>query len=419
MEISLINRLIFVASVINTFLYYIVNYFGNVSCQFGSLLVLFILVTLYAIVNREKTLVLLFFLVSFFTYLMSRDFFVIIVSCFIDEIDDIFVLNDRSQTLKFSGLYISLLFLFWGNYFFLYKFPVINRDAELITCNRTVYIRRFSLFMFYLTMIFRILQIVIAGHSMMVNSYANVDATPSTSHAVVLLAFLNTVSFIFYINTFPSKKTILRPLLCFIILTVFSVFMGERGSVVYTLLFVLIYFMSRDYYLAYPNRFLSKKIWWGLYLSIPFILIGLNLFAFIRSSEEVKSNGFLMDLIGFFLQQGGSSNLIYLVDDYKYSLPNTNLSYTFGPLINYVKDIFHLNTNLGWDSFTYEALYGNNLGATLTYITNPSYYYSGGGLGTQYIAELIADFGYIGVIVYNLFLGILLRYLSYDVKKIY
>ena len=59
------------------------------------------------------------------------------------------------------------------------------------------------------------------------------------------------------------------------------------------------------------------------------------------------------------------------------------------------------------------ALYGNNLGASISYIVLGSRYLNGHGLGTQYIAELFVDFGIIGIIIFNLFIGYILTRLTY------
>ena len=41
-------------------------------------------------------------------------------------------------------------------------------------------------------------------------------------------------------------------------------------------------------------------------------------------------------------------------------------------------------------------------------MVNPNYYYSGGGFGTQYIAEIYTDFGYWGIGICSFILGLLL-----------
>ena len=99
-------------------------------------------------------------------------------------------------------------------------------------------------------------------------------------------------------------------------------------------------------------------------------------------------------------------------------LPDTNQSYTMGPIINCFRNGF-LGQILGYSLLSTSsqdvalATYGNNLGATVTYLMAESYCFIGGGFGTCYVAELAVDFGYAGVIIYNFFLGWLFNNINY------
>ena len=418
MKLVLNNKITFFFSLLVSLLYYAAFWADMLLWQFAMLISLYAILLLYAVFNRQKTIILLFFLIAFFVFLLGKDFFLICAAPLLpDDVKQVVSVDEYSQRIKFFALYHSLLFLFLGNLFSLKLFKSYNTEEKVVDKASSSYIKRVSLLLFYLTTFFTVWQIIVKANSVFTYSYANLDATINLPHSVVLLSFLNTLSFVYYLNTYPNKKEIVKPLVIFVFLTISSVLMGTRGTVMTTLLFLLIYFMSRDCYKQKTERFLKKKFWYTVFFATPFVLIGLNLFVFVRSSEEVVSKGFLMDVAGFFIQQGGSSDLIYLVEDYRSSLPKTNISYTFGPIINYFNDFLGITSNKCFDFLTYEALYRNNLGATLTYLINPNYYYSGGGLGTQYIDELIADFGGWGVILFNFFLGVLLRYLSFDVPK--
>ena len=124
----------------------------------------------------------------------------------------------------------------------------------------------------------------------------------------------------------------------------------------------------------------------------------------------------MYDLVGFFVQQGFSYGLIPNVIDNKEHLPKGNTSYTFGPVINMIKYSTVCQViGIGEKEPTFEEipLKGNNLGATITWLSEPNYYMKGGGYGTQYIAELYADFGLIGVIVGSLFLGVVISKMTF------
>ena len=54
------------------------------------------------------------------------------------------------------------------------------------------------------------------------------------------------------------------------------------------------------------------------------------------------------------------------------------------------------------------ALNMNSFGQFVTYMVAPSKYLAGGGLGSCYIAELVADFGVVAVVAGNLIYGLLI-----------
>lgn len=120
---------------------------------------------------------------------------------------------------------------------------------------------------------------------------------------------------------------------------------------------------------------------------------------------------FLIHAISFFQGQGVSVNVIGYAKECEGTYPETNISYTFGPIIqelkhNPVSNFFGLFPF--YKSQELEAVYhNNNFGATITYLVDPQRFLGGGGLGSSYIAEAWVDFGYVGIIVVNFVFGIL------------
>ena len=146
----------------------------------------------------------------------------------------------------------------------------------------------------------------------------------------------------------------------------------------------------------------------------PIAIVLLSLYNFWRNGMSAHYYGFWNEFFNFFTTQGGSIRIIGYEKQFHNMLPETNVSYTFGPIINWYKYGFLGNIIsffTGQEFIAIEgskikmALYGNNLGATITYLVMPGNYLAGIGLGTQYIAELNSDFGYAGVILFNVFLG--------------
>ena len=146
---------------------------------------------------------------------------------------------------------------------------------------------------------------------------------------------------------------------------------------------------------------------------IPIIVVGLSTYNVTRNGNAIDNFNPFSSFGKFFIDQGGSVDIISYAQKYKGQLPNTNVNYTFGPFINYAKrgtiaKILRGDKNETDLSKEDVALYGNNLGATISYLAMKNRYLRGEGLGTEYIAELYIDYSYYGVIIYNFILGMLL-----------
>lgn len=86
--------------------------------------------------------------------------------------------------------------------------------------------------------------------------------------------------------------------------------------------------------------------------------------------------------------------------------------YSFGALIdyfgnNYISRIVTGSAPLKVGSAEL-ATEGNSLDAAITYLESPEFYFNGGGMGSSFIAEAWHDFGYIGIMFFSIFYGVVL-----------
>ena len=368
---------------------------------------------MYAYKGKQYTIILFVFLSTFFVYLLGRDLILYLYDF------DTFVVNPFStETLChiYFSMHLSLFFIYIG-------FLISNVKRKIVFNNindyKQIQIKKISKKIFYYTIPFKIVTVFFAAYNMIKYSYVDLYANKLSSLYVFdRLSQINYLCFILFLMTYPSKKEMFPLLKIVIPVYSLSILGGSRGDMMYFLLFIFAYLMYRDYMSKskkkYEEIFITRKVKIILLSIAPFLLVFLTIFANIRSKTEIESNGFYSDLLSFFIQQGGSYSLIGFSKEYATSLPTTNISYTFGPILQFIEPLYapkHL------DHLTYDAIYGNNLGATMTYLTNPSYYYRGGGLGTQYIAEIYTDFGYIGIVFFSWLLGILLVKMRFFYSK--
>lgn len=378
---------------------------------FLNLIVYWLILVYYAVKNKQNSIVLLFFLITFFTFLLGNFFFVRFWG-----FDTTYLFSDEILLHVYFSLYLSLFAIYCG-------FSLCKSDIQEVSISMSQekrnYLKYLLLKIFKITLVFKILAVAIQAYNTIRFGYVGEGERIAGFYFLDKLVQINYLAFVSYLMLFPDKKELKIILKLYLPIYAFSLFGGSRGGMMYFLFFIMSYLIFRDYILKKNNRLneviLTKKIKWLLWISLPFVLISLNLFAYIRLGTEVESKGFVHDAAGFFVQQGGSFSVIGYAKEYENSFPVTNQSYTFGPLINFVKNgFFGKMLGVNHEINKYELpLYGNNMGATITWIVAPDYYYAGGGLGTQYIAELYEDFGYTGIFIFSFLLGILIAKVTF------
>ncbi len=266
----------------------------------------------------------------------------------------------------------------------------------------------------YITMIFSAIDIIDRVIFVMRHSYVGLYTGERTSmpYMVQKLSACSTFLFFSYLAILPDKKKAKKPIFLYLALHIFSILGGVRGDGVKVAIMVFAYCLFRN--TVDEEKWVTKKHIIMICIAAPVGIVLLSLYNFWRNGMSAHYYGFWNEFINFFTTQGGSIKIIAYEKQLHNLLPATNLSYTFGPIINWYKHGFLGNVIsifTGQNFIKYsgntvgDAMYGNNLGATITYLVMPNNYLSGVGMGTQYIAELYSDFGYAGVVIFNLLLG--------------
>lgn len=117
-----------------------------------------------------------------------------------------------------------------------------------------------------------------------------------------------------------------------------------------------------------------------------------------------------------------SINVIKFTEKYKSGLDPT-AKYSFYSTIQWLQEgiwnrLLDLNLDFSFESQTkLTALHGNNLADYVSYNAMRYTYLKGGGWGSCYIAELYADFGYIGVFLGNILYGVLINGVLKGISK--
>ena len=369
---------------------------------------LFILSTSYCLHNIKKRYTLMFFNFSIFLFLIGRPLFRVLG--FGDDVEWYDYGNDYSLE-AISLVFLSLLCLVVGqiigeNFFYKrsitrYKYPpnVIAR------------IRSYSEFFFYVCAIFKGIVELERLVYMIGKNYTEVyvgfsSRLPFFIHGI---AGFMVYFFCIYLSTFPDKKNVLKKFVIYIGLSIPWLIIGARSSFVSSLAFVSVYYCLRQS-TDVGGSWINDKEKRIALIFLPVVIIGLGAFNYVRDNNTDFELAGLSIIIDFIIKQGVTFNTVCLgienADDIK---GLGEKLYVFGPFYDYVKygvlgQLLFNNSGLPNGNSLEMIRYGNSMAHDLSYITRGDYL-EGHGFGSSYILELFFEYGYIGVVFFNILLG--------------
>jgi oligosaccharide repeat unit polymerase len=207
-----------------------------------------------------------------------------------------------------------------------------------------------------------------------------------------------------------EKKYVVLTLILYILYLILTLLTGVRGEFVIGI-FVIVFYLFIYQTKIIKENIISKKQIIIACAFIPIIIILLNIYNTTRNNNEVSKVNLVEQFNDFFSNQGGSVNLISITQQYKEELTNNKSSYTFGPVINSVQSkLKKVDDNFKIENIEYRK---NSLAKELSIIVlGQTGYDAGQGVGSQYIAEIYIDYGYVGIIIFNSCIGIIIYLLS-------
>lgn len=203
-----------------------------------------------------------------------------------------------------------------------------------------------------------------------------------------------------YLAVKPSKKEMMFVLFAFLVIYgSIQIFQGRRALFATTLLFIIWYLIK--YYNIVKIR---KKYWIIGIISI----IGISLLFFVveqQRSVDKASVSSVFDIVrDLMISTGGSDSVIANTIVQYNNFSNSRISYLINPIVN--NPITNILTGKMGVNQGYEYIKTfNSFSHELSYITEPSLYLAGYGMGGNYIAEMYLSLGIIGVCIVSILLG--------------
>lgn len=216
----------------------------------------------------------------------------------------------------------------------------------------------------------------------------------------------------FILGFFPRKILVFSILISGIFIELILLFSGLRNPVVLFTLFSLCYcviYFGRTLIFPKSNKFRVISVIVVAVLILVSI-VGLN---WIKVSRGGESKGSLDPVSQLIYDQSVTFNLLARGTQTYEKLPNYNHAlYTFGSTIDYLQQGRPAQLIFGVKPFEKKssdlAINGNSFDAAYSYTFFKTLYLKGYGAGSSYIIEAYIDFGFLGVFIVNVLIGLFL-----------
>lgn len=382
-----------------------------------SILNAWLMGVLYGISNINKRIFYLGFLLAFFNFLIGRSFLILIglyKEDYVYKIED--SLNGQKIVL-FSLLAFLICYIILENLFF----KKTNKTLKLYPSIHIV--KKISLYLFYITLSFLLLEVFFTIIYVLKNGYASIYINTASKINIYLKKIGDICPFMFYIflSTMPNKKEIKIPLLLFIFYLLSTLGIGARFEFVIGIMVLFIYFFLRNDIGFKKEIWIKNKTYLKLFMLGIIFMVFFSLYNNFRFGFSTSNKNPLKLATKFIYDQGVSINIPKRIFKYEDLIPKDRI-YSFDSTISLYKrnieDRFFGNKYYNGPSAE-KALNGNSLADLLSYIMYPSAYLKGNGGGSCYIAEVYHDFSWLGLVIVNLIYAWILLYIRECFNKKY
>lgn len=377
---TIYNKIIFIMLFLISILMFILGInTQNFNLALVGILVNYSICIFYALKNIEYKFYYFLFLVVIFVFILSRP----TISMLRNYNTWLYYSRDAANWSLIS-IYISLVGLMIGNIICDYIIRPKMKDKEghsenLITRNKDK-IRKVFFILFFVSFI-ATLAVEINKYIFMIGKdYATYYIEYKNNMPKIINIFADTMVYflIIYLITQPSKKMSIITLVMYIITKLPMLLIGERGSIVTAVIFAIVYIWYRNT-IAKDEKWITKKQFiWAICLCIIGI-IGLGVYNYTRSDEEVPSYNPFDIALDFLYKQGVTYNVLNIGYDSLDILPNKeSKNYTFGGFIEYAKynsissKLFNIESVPNTNSVK-KALEGNNFSHAMSYVAKDDY----------------------------------------------
>ena len=287
----------------------------------------------------------------------------------------------------------------------------ISRTESAASRTRMEALRRASMIGFLITLPLQLYVDVRNAMFVATHSYFEFYLTPPVTLPGPgrVLAGAFAICYLSYLATLPPKRAIVLPTALYIAEGVVSLGSGQRQGFMLTLAIVAVYVAYRHFSSPAGERWVTARAMRATLVALPLLAIVMVAIGRVRTSPSRQVSGVLAPFADFLYAQGVSINVIGYGYVYRAQIPGDHL-YSFGPVLDLLTRRLPALVGKGpgvLSGQTVErATQSGWFSHLLSYLVDPVYYLRGGGMGSSFVAELWADFGYPGVFIGSLAVGL-------------
>lgn len=388
-----------------------------------SLLVLFVsFLNLYgvcfALQNIRLRISVLMFNITIFLFLTCRPLIDLIMS------NEWYAYDEQTGSFALIAIAISIISIIIGVIIYesIDRKKEIEGKSTILNSKFIMNIQMISLLMFMVCLLFNLIMGIEKVYFTRGSSYLEYYASFETRLPVFVkgISTMRHASLAIYLATMPKKKNTIIALSGYVSSTLPDLMVGSRGPISEALIFIFLYYFLRDNYntslekkgVNISEKWITRKLKTIVVVSLPIIIIFFSSYNYSRFGTE-KDNE-MNPFVDFMYKQGITFTMLSRGYEAIPNLPNReSKNYTFGPYIDYITrgtpaQILFGAESLGASNSLERATEGNNFNASLSYYLYGNMYFQGYGTGSSYIIELYADYGFIGISIFSVLLGMLL-----------
>lgn len=368
---------------------------GDVNLIFTLTFMVWVDMMLYAYKRIELRSLLFAFGVSFFVFLMGREF----LQLFWGYKEENF--SEEINNHLYICLFVALLALWL--FYVLFSRKSEKERAQTSIDARTQYaavVRKIASIVFYCTLPFALIYRMVIASFVSLNGYTDYYTDYSSGlsgntllYIVSRIELIMPLALAVIMASLPKKKEFKWPFIFYCPYLILSLGSGQRSTFMLGILLIFVFVVYMQGIYPEEGWFKRKYI---LYLAacVPVLAVAGSIINVTRFGGSTDGMSVIESFMDFFYDQGVTGNMVKRAYQYSDKIPDGiyTLEFLHSGLLARVLGIKVYNGNS-----VDHALYGSSMTHALGYAVMGSQYLAGRGTGSSYIIELFYDFGYFGV----------------------